>query len=79
MSMKSCIMAGWLLTVSVGNAIVVIFAEARLTDNMVGSMIYGRFKLLRVVSVTLALASFPPNAVDSRVVFETVEAVSKRI
>ena len=29
-------MAGWLLTVSVGNAIVVIFAEARLTDNMVG-------------------------------------------
>lgn len=36
-SMKSCIMAGWLLTVSVGNAIVVIFAEARLTDNMVGS------------------------------------------
>ena len=34
-SMKSCIMAGWLMTVSVGNAIVVVFAEARLTDNMV--------------------------------------------
>ena len=33
--MKSCVMAGWLMTVSVGNAIVVIFAEARLTDNMV--------------------------------------------
>lgn len=33
--MKSCIMAGWLMTVSVGNAIVVVFAEARLTDNMV--------------------------------------------
>lgn len=34
-SMKSCIMAGWLLTVSIGNAIVVIFAEARITENMV--------------------------------------------
>lgn len=33
--MKSCIMAGWLLTVSIGNAIVVIFAEARVTNNMV--------------------------------------------
>ena len=33
--MKSCVMAGWLMTVSVGNAIVVILAEARLTDNMV--------------------------------------------
>ena len=33
--MKSCVMAGWLMTVSVGNAIVVVFAEARLTDNMV--------------------------------------------
>ena len=28
-------MAGWLMTVSVGNAIVVVFAEARLTDDMV--------------------------------------------
>jgi len=35
--MKSCVMAGWLMTVSVGNAIVVIFAEARLTDNMVST------------------------------------------
>ena len=35
MSMKSCVMAGWLMTVSVGNAIVVVFAEARLTENMV--------------------------------------------
>ena len=33
--MKSCVMAGWLMTVSVGNAIVVVFAEARLTDDMV--------------------------------------------
>ncbi|PFX14963.1 Solute carrier family 15 member 2 [Stylophora pistillata] len=33
-SMKSCVMAGWLMTVSVGNAIVVVFAEARLTENM---------------------------------------------
>lgn len=75
--MKSCIMAGWLLTVSVGNAIVVIFAEARLTENMVGS------SLLRGMSVTLASALFPvllPGmAVDSRFVFEKVEAVSARI
>ncbi|EDO33075.1 predicted protein, partial [Nematostella vectensis] len=33
-SMKSCIMAAWLLTVSIGNAIVVVFAEARITNNM---------------------------------------------
>lgn len=37
-SMKSCIMAGWLLTVSIGNAIVVIFAEARVTENMVRTL-----------------------------------------
>jgi len=44
--MKSCVMAGWLMTVSVGNAIVVIFAEARLTDNMVrtGLLFSYRFK-----------------------------------
>lgn len=75
--MKSCIMAGWLLTVSVGNAIVVIFAEARLTENMVGS------SLLRGMSVTLASALFrvllPGMAVDSGFVFEKVEAVSARI
>ena len=51
--MKSCIMAGWLLTVSVGNAIVVIFAEARLTDNMVGLSCH----LLRPRSQTFSLGT----------------------
>ena len=43
--MKSCVMAGWLMTVSVGNAIVVIFAEARLTDNMVRTEVLFRYWL----------------------------------
>ena len=34
-SMKSGIMAGWLLTVAVGNALVVMLAENPVTDNMV--------------------------------------------
>ena len=34
-SMKSCIMAAWLLTVSFGNLIVVILAGAKLTEDMV--------------------------------------------
>lgn len=38
-SMKSCIMAAWLLTVSVGNLIVVIFAEARFFYSMVREII----------------------------------------
>ena len=34
--MKSCIMAAWLLTVSVGNLLVVILAGVKLTEDMVG-------------------------------------------
>ena len=37
--MKSCIMAAWLLTVSFGNLIVVIFAEARFFYNMVSEVV----------------------------------------
>ena len=36
--MKSCIMAAWLLTVSVGNLIVVICAEARFFYSMVSDL-----------------------------------------
>ena len=34
-SMKSCIMAAWLLTVSFGNLLVVILAGVKVTDDMV--------------------------------------------
>ena len=68
--MKSCVMAGWLMTVSVGNAIVVICAEARLTDNMVRTGVHfcfvvnnkciaatNGFKLCSLISVNTHMRS----------------------
>lgn len=57
-SMKSCIMAGWLLTVSVGNAIVVIFAEARLTDNMANEFFFFAGLLALVMLVFMLMSYF---------------------
>jgi len=57
-SMKSCIMAGWLMTVSVGNAIVVVFAEARLTDNMANEFFFFAGLLLLVMLVFIIMSHF---------------------
>lgn len=57
-SMKSCIMAGWLMTVSVGNAIVVVFAEARLTDNMANEFFFFAGLLLLVMLVFMVMSHF---------------------
>lgn len=57
-SMKSCIMAGWLMTVSVGNAIVVVFAEARLTDNMANEFFFFAGLLLLVMVVFIIMSHF---------------------
>ena len=35
LSMKAVVQAGWLMTVGIGNLIVVIFAEARFVENQV--------------------------------------------
>ncbi|KAK3710372.1 hypothetical protein QZH41_012301, partial [Actinostola sp. cb2023] len=56
-SMKSCIMAGWLLTVSIGNAIVVIFAEARVTDNMAHEFFFFA-GLLAIVMIIFIIMSY---------------------
>lgn len=55
-SMKSCVMAGWLMTVSVGNAIVVVFAEARLTENMANEFFFfaGLLGLVMLVFVVMS-------------------------
>ncbi|XP_031550604.1 solute carrier family 15 member 1-like [Actinia tenebrosa] len=57
LSMKSCIMAGWLLTVSIGNAIVVIFAEARITDNMANEFFFFS-GLLAIVLIIFMIMSY---------------------
>jgi len=57
-SMKSCVMAGWLMTVSVGNAIVVIFAEARLTDNMANEFFFFAGLLSLVMIIFMIMSYF---------------------
>lgn len=57
-SMKSCVMAGWLMTVSVGNAIVVIFAEARLTDNMANEFFFFAGLLSLVMLIFMVMSYF---------------------
>lgn len=56
-SMKSCIMAAWLLTVSVGNLFVVILAGAKLTDDMAVEFIFFAI-LLAVVTVIFAIMAY---------------------
>ncbi|XP_028409001.1 solute carrier family 15 member 2-like [Dendronephthya gigantea] len=57
-SMKSCIMAAWLLTVSVGNLIVVIFAEARFFYNMAYEFFFFAGLLVVVVIIFAVMAQF---------------------
>ena len=57
-SMKSCIMAAWLLTVSVGNLIVVIFAEARFFYNMANEFFFFSGLLMVVVLIFAVMAQF---------------------
>lgn len=57
-SMKSCVMAGWLMTVSVGNAIVVVFAEARLTDDMANEFFFFAGLLALVMLVFMVMSYF---------------------
>lgn len=57
-SMKSCVMAGWLMTVSVGNAIVVVFAEARLTENMANEFFFFAGLLGLVMLVFMVMSYF---------------------
>ncbi|CAB4032363.1 solute carrier family 15 member 1-like isoform X1 [Paramuricea clavata] len=57
-SMKSCIMAAWLLTVSVGNLIVVIFAEARFFYSMANEFFFFAGLLVVVVVIFAVMAQF---------------------
>ncbi|XP_047137839.1 solute carrier family 15 member 2 isoform X1 [Hydra vulgaris] len=56
-SMKSCIMAAWLLTVSVGNLLVVILAGVKLTDDMAEEFFFFAI-LLAVVTVIFAIMAY---------------------
>lgn len=56
-SMKSCIMAAWLLTVSVGNLLVVILAGVKLTEDMAKEFFFFA-GLLGVVTVIFAIMAW---------------------
>jgi len=56
-SMKSCIMAAWLLTVSIGNLLVVILAGVKLTEDMAEEFFFFAI-LCAVVTVIFAIMSW---------------------
>lgn len=57
-SMKSCIMAGWLFTNSVGNLIVVILTDLKLTDNLAVELVFFAILLCVVMIIFIILAYF---------------------
>ncbi|XP_065052495.1 solute carrier family 15 member 2-like [Rhopilema esculentum] len=57
-SMKSCIMAAWLLTVSFGNLIVVILAGAKLTEDMAEEFFFFSAFLAVVATIFSVMAYF---------------------
>eukprot|EP00794_Sanderia_malayensis_P017454 gene17454-19200_t len=57
-SMKSCIMAAWLLTVSFGNLLVVILAGARLTEDMATEFFFFAAFLAVVSTIFSVMAYF---------------------
>jgi len=56
-SMKSCIMAAWLLTVSFGNLIVVILAGAKLTEDMAQEFFFFA-AFLAVVAIVFSVMAY---------------------
>jgi len=57
-SMKSCIMAAWLLTVSVGNLLVVILAGVKLTEDMAEEFFFFSIFLAVVTVIFMIMAWF---------------------
>ena len=57
-SMKSVVMAGWLLTVSVGNLIVVILTDLKLSDDLATEFFFFAVLLVVVVMVFIIMCHF---------------------